>query len=284
MRSTHPQSSMNAMDLSQLEESIHSMSSKESIHSKESSMGSIHSKDSMSSQMSSQMSLIHSVSSKDSIHSKDSMSPIHSKDSSTGSIHSPDSFRSIRLAGSKDSVSSRRSFDFRTTHPVYRHRTFQRSYRGIQAASAPPSPIRVSVRRAAAPTRHSPNEGARKALRCVAAWPRSSLCSTRGPSWVSQDRPGGKCPCCTANQQTNKPQTELSEPFRRVSNSLFFSESSLFLSVKQPHEKQLLVTERIDLIFKLVNVGYHLLVPGSGSLLISSSVLQLYLHLFFVLL
>ena len=215
------------MDLSQLEESIHSMSSKDS---------SIHSKDSMSSQMSSQMSSIHSVSSKDSIHSKDSMSSIHSKDSSMGSIHSTDSFRSIRLAGSKDSVNSRRSFDFRTTHPAYRHRTFQRSYRGIQAPSAPPSPIRVSVRRAAAPTRHSPNEGARKALRCVASWPRSSLCSTWGPSWANPNRLGGKCPCWAANQQTNKRQTELSEPFRRVSSSLFFSESSLFLGVRQQHK------------------------------------------------
>ena len=37
--------------------------------------------------------------------------------------------------------------------------------------------------------------------------------------------------------------------------------------------KQLLVAQRIDLLFQLANVGYHLLVSGGGSLLISSSVL-----------
>ena len=81
-----------------------------------------------------------------------------------------------------------------------------------------------------------PKKEERRAPHCVAAWPRSSLCSTWGPSWANPNRLGGKCPCWAANQQTNKQQTELSEPFRRVSSSLFFSESSLFLGVKQQHK------------------------------------------------
>ena len=82
----------------------------------------------------------------------------------------------------------------------------------------------------------TPKKEERRAPHCVAAWPRSSLCSTWGPSWANPNRLGGKCPCWAANQQTNKQQTELSEPFRRVSSSLFFSESSLFLGVRQQHK------------------------------------------------
>ena len=151
---------------------------------------------------------------------------------SMSSIHSEDS-----KSRSSDSVSSNRSLDSPTIHRSYSHRAFQRSCRDDRAPIALPSPIRVSWPRAAAPTRQSnPKKEEHRAPHCVAAWPRSSLCSTWGPSWANPNRLGGKCPCWAANQQTNKQQTELSEPFRRVSSSLFFSESSLFLGVKQQHK------------------------------------------------